>query len=173
MSSRRQLLSQLAAASACVLPARAWSDDVPAAGNTRSLRILILGGTGRIGPFFVRAAVARGHRVAVFSRGRAHADLPASVERLIGDRNANLDAIARRDWDAVLDLATYGPAWVRSLGRALNGHVGHYTFVSTISVYADPATNKSVPETSKLLVYHGTADPYGPVNDGVSRLAFA
>jgi 2'-hydroxyisoflavone reductase len=130
------------------------------------LRILILGGTGHIGPFFVRAAIARGHKVAIFSRGREHVELPSTVERLIGDRDGNLDSIKHRDWDAVLDLATYGPSWVRSLGEALRGRVGHYTFISTISVYDNPAANNITRETSKVLVYSGSTDPYSITAEG-------
>lgn len=80
------------------------------------LRLLILGGTGHIGPYFVRAAVVRGHHVSVFSRGRSAAQIPAEVERLIGDRNGDLESIEGRNWDAVLDIATFGPGWVRTLG---------------------------------------------------------
>lgn len=108
----------------------------------------------------MRAAVARGHQVSVFNRGKSSADLPASVERLTGDRNGNLDSIRNRDWDAVIDLSAYGPGWVRGLGEALAGRVGHYTFISTISVYDDPAANKTTRETSKVLEYTGKADPY-------------
>jgi 2'-hydroxyisoflavone reductase len=100
----------------------------------------------------------------VFSRGRAHAELPSTVERLTGDRNGNLDAIRHRDWDAVLDVATFGPAWVRSLGEALGDRVGHYTFISTVSVYDNPAANEKTTEDAPVLAYKGTADPYRVVD---------
>lgn len=51
--------------------------------SPKSLRILILGGTGYIGPHHVRAAVSRGHQVSVFNRGKSKADLPPAVERLV------------------------------------------------------------------------------------------
>ena len=152
MPTRREFLS-LVAGSALT---RSSSASAP-------LRFLILGGTGNIGPYHVRAAFARGHHVSVFSRGRTSADLPDGVERLTGDRNGDLGAIKGRDWDAVIDIATFGPAWVRSLGAALQGHAAHYTFISTISVYDQPQTNPITEETSKVLVYHGSADPYRPV----------
>src|SRR5687768_13398101 len=95
----------------------------------QSLEVLILGGTGFIGPHFVQAALARGHHVSVFNRGRLEVSVPASVEQLRGDRNGQLEAIDNRHWDAVIDLATYVPAWVRSLGEALRERVGHYTFI--------------------------------------------
>jgi 2'-hydroxyisoflavone reductase len=125
--------------------------------------MLILGGTGAIGPFHVRAALARGHHVAVFSRGKTQADLPAGVERLIGDRNGRLEAIANREWDAVLDLATFGPGWVRSLGQALGERVKHYTFISTVSVYDNPPLDRVTTEDSPVLAYTGKADPYAVV----------
>lgn len=129
----------------------------------KGLRILILGGTGNIGPYHVRAAVQRGHHVSVFSRGRTAADLPASVERLSGDRSGDLSSLEGRDWDAVLDIATFGPSWVRTLGEALRGRVGHYTFISTVSVYDNPAANRLTDETSRVLVYDGKADPYSNI----------
>jgi nucleoside-diphosphate-sugar epimerase len=61
-------------------------------------RLLFLGGTGFIGPHFVEAAVARGHAVTVFNRGRSGAELPDGVERVVGDRNGDLAPIAGRDW---------------------------------------------------------------------------
>lgn len=125
------------------------------------LRILVLGGTGHIGPYHVQAALDRGHHVAVFSRGKASADLPPSVERLTGDRNGDLESIRNRDWDAVFDLATFVPSWIRTLGEALRGRVGHYTLVSTEAVYDTPADNKGgTDENSKLLEYTGDGDPY-------------
>src|SRR5688500_1542946 len=123
---RRQFVRQLGAvASVFALGAR------HSAGQDASSRLLVLGGTGSMGPHFVRAALARGHRVAVFSRGKRQVDLPASIERLVGDRNGKLEAIRNREWDAVIDIATFGPGWVRSLAEAIKGNVRHYTLIST------------------------------------------
>src|SRR6476661_4386802 len=74
-----------------------------------SLNLLILGGTGFIGPHLVRHAVARGHRVTIFTRGRRHADLPNEVERLTGDRNGHLEALVGKRWDAVVDDSATNP----------------------------------------------------------------
>jgi 2'-hydroxyisoflavone reductase len=165
--SRRDFLSRIiTVAGALSLGATAVCTAEPASSASKSSRVLILGGTGHIGPFFVRAALARGHEVSVFSRGREHVELPSTVERLVGDRNGNLDSIRHRDWDAVLDLATYGPGWVRSLGAALKGRVGHYTFISTISVYDNPAANGTTRESSRVLVYQGSRDPYSITDEG-------
>lgn len=75
-----------------------------------AVNILILGGTGFIGPYFVRAALARFHNVAVFTRGDTQCELPREVERLTGDRSGNLASLQDRDWDSVIDLAVFGPA---------------------------------------------------------------
>src|SRR5215469_10057964 len=120
MSTRREFLSQSVAAGSAL--AFGATRDPPSP-SSKALRLLILGGTGNIGPYHVRAAVARGHHVAVFSRGLHRTDLPGTVERLIGDRSGNLSSIRSRDWDAVLDIATFGPGWVRTLGEALKGRV--------------------------------------------------
>jgi 2'-hydroxyisoflavone reductase len=127
---------------------------------------LILGGTGSIGPYHVRAAVARGHHVSVFSRGIARATLPTAVERLIGDRNGDLASLIDRDWDAVIDLATFGPGWVRSLGEAIGDRTKHYTFISTLSVYDNPSANDQTDEDSPVLAYTGGADPYSIIDNG-------
>jgi len=141
---------------------------------SKPLRVLILGATGFIGPHFVPAAVERGHKVSVFlrNRGPESADLLAGVERLMGDRNGDLESIKNRDWDAVLDLATYGPGWVRSLGEALKGRVKHYSFISTISVYDNPAAHDITDENSKVQTYHGSADPYSVTKPGEHYGAF-
>lgn len=141
----------------------AASPSIPQGGkpSSGSLRMLILGGSGFIGPHHVRAAVERGHSVSVFNRGRHSAQLPSGVEQLIGDRNGDLETIKHREWDAVLDLATYGPAWVRTLGQALKGRVKHYTFISTVAVYQDPKDHQSsTDETGEVAMYKNDADPY-------------
>lgn len=114
----------------------------------RAIRLLILGGTGFIGPHQVRYAVERGHQVTTFNRGRtAHAAV-TGVEELTGDRAVNDYASLRgRTWDAVIDnsaSAATAPQWVREAAAALRGSVGQYLFISTRSVYRDlsmvPAT---------------------------------
>jgi 2'-hydroxyisoflavone reductase len=119
----------------------------------------MLGGTGYIGPRYVRAAVERGHNVTIFNRGKGHADLPEMVERLVGDREGDLQAIQNRDWDEVVDLGTFRPAWVRSVGEALKDRVKHYTFIS-LAVYDDSTGSDKTTEESPILEYQGNADPY-------------
>lgn len=102
----------------------------------RPLRILILGGTGFIGPHMVRRAVERGHKVTLFNRGRSNADLFKDLETLIGDRDGKLDALKGRSWDAVIDNSGYVPRHVRDSAALLAGSVRRYLFISTGSVYA-------------------------------------
>jgi 2'-hydroxyisoflavone reductase len=161
ISNRRAFLIRVLAASNALLLSGAQST---AMGNNselpRSLRVLILGGTGFIGPSFVKAAVERGHKVSVFSRGKSEAALPAPIERLVGDRNGNLESIRHRDWDAVIDLATYVPSWVRTLGEVLKGRVGHYAFISTSAVYDPLAITGEIRESTPVLRFGGNENPY-------------
>src|SRR5437773_4584057 len=122
------------------------------------MRILILGGTGFTGPYQVKYALSRGHKVTTFNRGKTHpGELPAEVEQLVGDRNGNLDALKNRQWDVVIDNPTTLPAWVRDAAQVLKGNVERYVLISTISVYAD--TSKGVDENAPLAKYDGP-DPY-------------
>ena len=122
-------------------------------GSGRSLRILILGGTGFTGPHQVRYAVERGHRVTVFNRGRRQADLPAGVEELVGDRNTgDLDALRGREWDVVIDNPTTLPFWVRDVGEILQGATGQYVFIPTLSTY-DTRGATAIDEETPLLPY--------------------
>ena len=110
----------------------------------RPLEILVLGGTGQTGPHLVEQLLARGHTVTLFNRGNRSEELFPDVECLIGDRNAPdglealEDAIAEgRTWDIAIDIWPSHPNLVDASAKALQGHVDHYMFVSTISVYAD------------------------------------
>src|SRR5258708_6534638 len=124
----------------------------------KPLRILILGGTGFTGPYQVRYALSRGHKVTTFNRGKTHpGELPAEVEQLIGDRNGKLDALKNRQWDVVIDNPTTLPAWVRDAAQILKGNVERYVFISTISVYGE--VNTSVDETAPTEKYT-RADAY-------------
>ncbi|HYW51232.1 MAG TPA: NAD-dependent epimerase/dehydratase family protein, partial [Gemmatimonadaceae bacterium] len=103
------------------------------------LRILILGGTGFIGPNQVQYALDRGHKVTLFNRGVTNTSLFPNVPRLVGDRNLpdGHKALESGEWDVVIDNPTSNPKWVRDAGRALKGRTKHYMFVSTISVFSD------------------------------------
>src|SRR5947199_1440615 len=132
--------------------------DIIAANPVKPLRILILGGTGFTGPFQIKYALSRGHRVTVFNRGKTHSgELPKEVEQLIGDRNGQLDALKGKQWDVCIDNPTTLPAWVRDAAQFLKGNVDRYIFISTISVYADTGTGPD--ENTPLAKYEG-ADPF-------------
>src|SRR4030095_11267939 len=118
--------------------------------RVKPLRLLILGGTGFTGPFQVKYALSRGHKVTVFNRNKTHpGELPKEVEQLVGDRNGQLDALKEKQWDVCIDNPTTLPAWVRDAAKILKGNIGRYVFISTISVYADTTTgpdeNKPLP----------------------------
>ena len=124
----------------------------------RSLRILILGGTGFIGPHQVRYALARGHKLTLFNRGRNPKDWPGQVEELTGDRNTgDLASLRGRTWDVCIDNPTTLPFWVRDAGAVLKGQVGHYIFVSTLSVYSDDRA-AGQDESASLYRYQGTEE---------------
>jgi 2'-hydroxyisoflavone reductase len=113
------------------------------------LRVLILGGTGFIGPHFVAALRAHGHRVTVFNRGKDPDKVPAAVVQLIGDRNGQVDALKGHDWDVVIDDSGFTLRQVRLTTELLKGHIKHYIFISSISAYADLAV-PGVDENYKL-----------------------
>src|SRR6266849_6332084 len=102
------------------------------------MRILVLGGTQFLGRHAVDAALAHGHQVTLFNRGQTRPDLFPDVEKLRGDRDGDLNALAGRDFDAVVDTSGYVPRLVAQTLDAL-GDVGHYAFVSTMSVYTEAA----------------------------------
>jgi 2'-hydroxyisoflavone reductase len=103
------------------------------------MRVLVLGGTQFLGRHVVDAALADGHDVTLFNRGQTRPELFPEAEKLRGDRDGGLDELRGRNFDAVVDTSGYVPRIVRETIDAL-GDVGHYTFVSSISVYASAAT---------------------------------
>ena len=112
------------------------------------LSILILGGTGFIGPHVVRHALARGHEVTLFNRGRTNTHLFPEVEKLVGDRNDDVTALEGRRWDAVLDNSGYDPHQLRLSVGLLNDATDQYLFTSTRAVYTDftaDVMNEDVP----------------------------
>jgi 2'-hydroxyisoflavone reductase len=112
------------------------------------MHLLVLGGTKFLGRHTVEIALERGHEVTLFNRGETHPELFPRAEKLRGDRDGNLDELRGRSFDAVVDTSGYVPRIVRETIEAL-GTVGHYTFVSSISVYADCSTPPT--ESSPLL----------------------
>src|SRR5919109_4973785 len=101
------------------------------------MRILIIGGTRFYGRHLAEAALARGHEVTLFNRGKTNPNLFPHLETIIGDREKDLDQLAQADriWDAVIDVAGYVPRIVRLSAEVLKESVSRYIFISTISVY--------------------------------------
>jgi len=108
----------------------------------RALKILVLGGTGLIGPPLVEYARARGHDVTLFNRGKTNTHLFPLMEKLKGDRNDDLSAIEAeiakgRRWDVVIDNTASIPRWVTASAELLKGSVETYLYTSSISAYAE------------------------------------
>jgi 2'-hydroxyisoflavone reductase len=103
----------------------------------KKMKVLILGGTVFLGPHLIDAALARGHQITIFNRGQHNPDWYPEVEKLRGDRSHELEALHGRRWDAVIDTCGYLPGVVRKSAELLANAAEHYTFISSISVYAN------------------------------------
>src|SRR5712691_11714623 len=155
MMDRRRFI-KISTASA--LASRVTATSLFAEETPTPMRILILGGTGFIGPYQVQYALSRGHKVTTFNRGKTRKnELPEGVEQMIGDRNGQLDALKNRQWDVVIDNPTTLPAWVRDAAQILKANVERYVFISTISVYGE--VKQGVDESAPVAKYEGP-DPY-------------
>src|SRR6266446_4505752 len=158
MNPTRRHFTKLSAGAGVALGFGVKSTSLLTEKSVKPLRILILGGTGFTGPYQVRYALSRGHKVTTFNRGKTHpGELPNEVEQLVGDRNGKLDALKGRQWDVVIDNPTTLPSWVRDAAQILKGNVEHYVFISTISVYGEVKTGPE--ENAPMEKYEG-ADPY-------------
>ena len=116
------------------------------------MKILVLGGTRFLGRHLVDAALARDHAVTVFTRGVQPIPWPERVRHAVGNRDPRvapgLLALAGGEWEAAIDLSGYVPRTVGASCAALADRVGHYTFVSSVSVYADvsrPGVDETAP----------------------------
>ncbi len=132
MIHRRTFLQASLAASALAAGAR-----IARAASPKKLKILILGGTGFLGPALVEAAEPRGHTLTLFNRGKTNPGMFPNIEQLHGDRDGKIDALKGRKWDAVIDDSGYVPRIVRLSAELLHKSVPKYVFISTISVYKD------------------------------------
>lgn len=106
-------------------------------GEQKSLDVLVLGGTGFIGPHMVREALRRGHSVTLFNRGRTNNALFPDLETIKGDRDGGLDGLKGRSWDAVIDNSGYVPRHVQDTARLVADNTKQYLFISSVSVYDD------------------------------------
>lgn len=170
MSTTRRHFIKVSAAAGATVAFVARPTSLLAEAAVKPMRILILGGTGFTGPYQVRYAMSRGHKVTTFNRGKSHPnELPPEVEQLIGDRNGKLDALKDRQWDVVIDNPTTLPAWVRDAAQILKGNVDRYVFTSTISVYED--SKKGPDENAPLQKYDGS-DPYKETLEAMKASGF-
>jgi 2'-hydroxyisoflavone reductase len=169
-TSRREFVLRAAAGLGGLPFVAGMSRAAPVTRRGRAKRILILGGTGFIGPHQVRYALERGHSITLFNRGQTNPEMFPEVEKLRGDRAAGeLDALRGKTWDAVIDNSASrsdAPEWVRDAATLLRGSAGQYVFISTRSVYRDlsmvPATKDAplyTPENTPLRP--GQSRPYG------------
>lgn len=114
----------------------------------KPMKILILGGTGFLGPHTVDYALARGHQLTLFNRGKRNPGLFPDLETILGDRDGKLDGLAGRTWDAVVDNSGYVPRVVKMSADLLAPSVGQYLFISSISVFGEspkPGADESAP----------------------------
>jgi 2'-hydroxyisoflavone reductase len=170
MSTTRRHFIKVSAAAGATVAFVARPTSLLAEAAVKPMRILILGGTGFTGPYQVRYAMSRGHKVTTFNRGKTHpGELPNEVEQLIGDRNGKPDALKDRQWDVVIDNPTTLPAWVRDAAQILKGNVDRYVFTSTISVYED--SKKGPDENAPLQNYDGS-DPYKETLEAMKASGF-
>jgi len=134
---------------------------------SKPLHILILGGTGFIGPHMVRESLRRGHEVSLFNRGRTNNELFPDLELLVGDRNNGLGTLEGGKWDVVIDNSGYVPRHVEDSARLLAPVVSHYLYISTISVYGDLSNpideDTAVGTMDDESVEEVTGETYGPM----------
>lgn len=132
------------------------------------MKILVLGGTRFLGRHIVEAALASGHDITLFNRGQNNPGLFPEVEKLRGNRDGDLSALRGRHWEAVIDTCGFVPRNVRASAELLADNVSHYTFISSISVYADfsePDMNENAPVGTMPdeSLEEITAETYGPL----------
>ena len=178
-TSRREFLrtSALVGAAAAVAPEKLWGIT----GAPAPKKILILGGTGFIGPHQVNYALSRGHEVAIFNRGRTNPEMfKGKVEQLLGDRANNLDSLKGRKWDAVIDnsaaRAQDAPEWLTLSAQLLKDSVDQYLFISTRSVYKDTSRVPMTADAPTLTMADlpaGRARDYGTAKAEAERAAQA
>jgi nucleoside-diphosphate-sugar epimerase len=102
------------------------------------MRLLLLGGTAFIGPPLVRRLAASGHEVAVFHRGRTHANVPLSVREFIGDRRRlgdHRDEFREFRPEVVVDMIAFTEDDARGLVETFRGLARRTVVVSSADVY--------------------------------------
>ena len=131
------------------------------------MKILIIGGTRFLGRHLVESALARGHEVTLFNRGKTNPGLFKQVQTISGDREKDLDQVSGK-YDAVIDTCGYFPRIVRMSAEALKEKVQSYVFISSISVYdgfSKIGINESDPvgKIADETIDEITGESYGPL----------
>ena len=149
---RRDILKSSAATALGAGLRPLWAADDPPAARQQPLKLLVLGGTGFLGPAIVDAAKARGHTLTLFNRGKTRPELFPDVEKLRGDRDPKkgdgIKSLQGRKWDAVFDDCGHYPRWVKASAELLAPNIRQYVYISSISCYADnskPGQDESAP----------------------------
>lgn len=154
-NSRRKFLgTSLALGLAPLLKAKPVQNLFDVDKKEKKLKILILGGTSFLGPHQIAYALKRGHEVSTFTRGKTvpkiHKKLFSKVEKLIGDRENNLEALKNRKWDVVIDNSGRRTKWTEDTAQLLKDQVGYYMYTSSISVFY-PFTGDDFSENRPLV----------------------
>ncbi len=129
--------------------------------------MLILGGTGFIGPHLTELALAKGWKVTHFNRGKRDADGVPNVETLHGDRKGQLDSLKDRKWDVVVDNTGYIPKYQKMSADLLAPNTGYCLYISSISAYASFAKPNDIGSPTGVLENKDqeeiTNETYGPM----------
>jgi nucleoside-diphosphate-sugar epimerase len=122
-----------------------------------ALRVLFVGGTGQISHPCVERAVAAGHEVSVFNRGKRESALPAGVISIVGDMaGPEYAELASAKFDVVCQFIAFTPDQVARDIEIFAGHCGQYIFISSASVYEKPARHYVITEETPAI------NPYWP-----------
>ncbi|MDR2561523.1 MAG: hypothetical protein LBC63_07115 [Holophagales bacterium] len=132
----------------------------------KPLKILILGGTGFLGPATIDAALERGHTITMFNRGRTRPELYPNVEKLHGDRDPNKDeglkSLEGGEWDVVIDNSGYYPRHVKASAELLSTRAKHYIYISSVSAYAEPSPINGLEDAPLATMTDPTVENMGP-----------
>ncbi len=127
---------------------QATTTEPAVAPAAKKLKVLFLGGTGFLGPHTVQYAVARGHEMTLFNRGKSDPELFPNLETIHGDRYTDVSGLKGRKWDAVIDTFAYVPKVVTDVLDVLKDNIRQYVLISTISVYkqiSKPGMDETAP----------------------------
>ncbi len=165
--SRRDFIAWSAAATAL---AATGLDLAAAPAKPSPKKILILGGTGFLGPATIEIAQARGHQVTLFNRGKTRPNLFPGVEKLHGDRDPKkgegLKALETGTWDAVIDNSAYYPRLVTASASLLAPRVKQYLIISSISAYQEPNPENGTEDAPLAGLTDPTVEDIGEGNYG-------